>query len=386
MGSNCSCLSGGNNDEKQINTDRNGLEIEKNVVKSLESTYKVNKDAKDFSLDIRLDLSDIIHLQSVFRGYIERKKVRQIFAEPLNNDKLRLPKASNGALPVRAELQELPSSLIPDYSNSVTKMIKTKLGPFIFREASQPGLVSLGPVRMENDAIFTGEWSASKLRSGKGVQVWSDGSYYEGYWDLDKANGKGRLIHANGDVYEGDWKDDKAHGRGIYIHTDGAKYEGSWENDKQHGQGVEIWPDGAKYSGDYLNGQKHGKGLFKWADGSMYEGEFLGNNIHGNGTYTWSDGRKFCGQWKDNKMHGKGIFTWSDGRSYEGEYIDDKKQGLGTFVWPDGRKYEGMWLNGKQHGHGTYTSPNGVVKEGLWKEGRRVQDSLANENLIQGHD
>ena len=48
------------------------------------------------------------------------------------------------------------------------------------------------------------------IREGRGIQIWLDGSRYEGYWKNNKANGKGRLIHADGDVYEGDWKDDKA--------------------------------------------------------------------------------------------------------------------------------------------------------------------------------
>jgi hypothetical protein len=40
-------------------------------------------------------------------------------------------------------------------------------------------------------------------RDGMGIQIWPDGSKYEGYWKADKANGRGRLIHADGDVYEG---------------------------------------------------------------------------------------------------------------------------------------------------------------------------------------
>ena len=52
------------------------------------------------------------------------------------------------------------------------------------------------------------------IRQGKGIQIWPDGSMYEGYWADNKANGKGRLIHADGDVYDGQWKDDKAHGKG----------------------------------------------------------------------------------------------------------------------------------------------------------------------------
>ena len=38
------------------------------------------------------------------------------------------------------------------------------------------------------------------IRDGRGVQIWLDGSRYEGYWKNNKANGRGRLIHADGDV------------------------------------------------------------------------------------------------------------------------------------------------------------------------------------------
>ena len=44
------------------------------------------------------------------------------------------------------------------------------------------------------------------------MQVWVDGSKYEGSWKQDAANGYGRFILADGDVYCGNWMDDKAHG------------------------------------------------------------------------------------------------------------------------------------------------------------------------------
>lgn len=54
-------------------------------------------------------------------------------------------------------------------------------------------------------------------RDGVGVQIWPDGSRYEGLWRRDKANGRGRMTHANGDMYEGDWKEDKANGKGVFL-------------------------------------------------------------------------------------------------------------------------------------------------------------------------
>ena len=68
---------------------------------------------------------------------------------------------------------------------------------------------------LQDGAQYQGEWNkATDMRHGRGYQIWSDGSIYEGYWKADKANGRGRLIHADGDIYDGYWKNDKAHGFG----------------------------------------------------------------------------------------------------------------------------------------------------------------------------
>ena len=71
----------------------------------------------------------------------------------------------------------------------------------------------------ENRAIYYGEWEKNGTkRHGRGIQVWTDGSRYEGYWKQDKANVRGKLTHSDGDIYEGEWLDDKAHGYGVYTH------------------------------------------------------------------------------------------------------------------------------------------------------------------------
>ncbi len=59
-------------------------------------------------------------------------------------------------------------------------------------------------VEYENKAMYYGEWSTTtNQRHGRGIQIWIDGSRYEGYWKNDRANVKGKLIHADGDIYEG---------------------------------------------------------------------------------------------------------------------------------------------------------------------------------------
>jgi hypothetical protein len=334
-------------------------------------------------------IEDIVKLQSVFRGYFDRKRV---LAKYISSRKAEINKLEQKVIEKQIAQANLPNpdsksireiqGEIPDYSNIATREAEKKFGQFKYDAdfSDEFQRIRRGAVELENGAIYIGEWNQKGERHGKGVQIWNDGSKYEGYWRRDKANGKGRLIHADGDMYEGEWIDDKAHGKGVYLHTDGAKYVGEWKEDKQHGKGIETWPDGARYEGDYQSGKKHGFGKFCWADGSVYDGEFQNNNIHGKGVYVWSDGRRFEGDWQNNKMHGRGVFEWADGRRYEGEYQDDKKQGFGIFKWPDGRRYEGMWANGKQHGKGVYISSKAERREGEWREGKRFKWLDENKN------
>ena len=368
MGQNCSCL------RDPAKEDQYGLEIQRSPETSNEARATPAGQARPVPrgyLPPAIDLVHLIKVQSTLRGYLQRKAMQGVIISKQTHVRVA---ADNIYASNSTAIKEIEGE-VPDYSNPATKVAAQKYGTFAFTEGKNDDIkvFKRGPVELDNGAIYTGEWNENNQRHGKGTQVWTDGSKYEGYWRFDKANGKGRLIHADGDVYVGDWLDDKAHGEGCYLHTDGAKYEGSWREDKQHGFGVETWPDNAKYEGQYENGKKHGRGKFQWADGSMYEGEFQENNIHGKGVYNWIDGRRYDGDWKNNKMDGKGVFTWSDGRRYQGEYVDDKKQGIGEFIWPDGRKYMGSWFNGKQHGRGIYVTANGTQREGEWKDGKRIK-------------
>jgi len=140
------------------------------------------------------------------------------------------------------------------------------------------------PVEYEDGSIYYGEWmKGTKNKHGRGIQLWEDGTRYEGYFQFNKANLKGRLLHSDGDVYEGNWLNGKAEGFGVYKHIDGSVYKGNWKQDKQNGKGQENWPDNSYYKGEYFMGKKQGVGKFFWADGSMYEGEFENNLIEGKG-------------------------------------------------------------------------------------------------------
>lgn len=347
MGANCSCLSDATKLPANMEPGR--------------TRHGVSAEAGGEAHEITsVDLNEkgLLSAQSAVRGYAARKKVGTLQTTAGNDH--------------WGHIEEL--SHIDILLTEKAKQTLKSVGEFVHKNDHNDGVEvrKRGPVRMENNAIYEGEWSKDGKRHGKGKQYWVDGSLYEGNWVYDKTNGQGRLIHADGDMYEGQWLDDKAHGKGIYRHFDGAIYEGEWKNDKQHGKGKETWTDGAVYEGQYKDGKKNGKGVFKWADGSKYTGEFVDNNIQGQGKYVWNDGRVFEGHWADNKMHGHGEFKWPDGRLYIGEYIEDKKQGYGEFHWPEGKVYKGQWFDGKQHGEGELIH-KGVARKGIWENGKKVQ-------------
>ena len=187
----------------------------------------------------------IVKIQAAFRGFLTRKHVQRLRA----------------GQEAKSMMNHFDFSGPANYDNQDVQRIRQQLGPFDYQQ--DPGGLGQRETRplvsLENGARYQGEWlRGAGVRQGKGVQIWPDGSLYEGWWRDNKANGKGRLVHADGDIYDGFWKDDKAHGFGIYSHLDGARYEGFWREDKQHGHGLETWPDGASYEGDYVDGRKHG--------------------------------------------------------------------------------------------------------------------------------
>lgn len=264
-----------------------------------------------------------------------------------------------------------------------------------------------GPIKSSTGQIFMGEIDSSGKKQGLGMQIWQDGSIYEGFFYNDKPHKYGRSIDLLGNMYVGEWLNGTFCGKGSYFSNNkenplepceisrdiekNAKefhnkkesttifqcissfYEGEWRDNKRHGYGKDIWSDGSQYEGFFHEGKKQGKGKMEWNDGSRYVGEFVNDKIHGFGEYSWKDGRVYFGEWRDNHMNGKGLFTWEDGKSYEGDYLQDLKHGYGVFQWSNGEKYMGMWKQGKQEGLGRFFNENGEEKKGEWVDGKLIK-------------
>lgn len=144
---------------------------------------------------------------------------------------------------------------MPEFHTTVTIEAEQALGPFnydLYSFAEVNGqLIHDGPFELENGAIYTGELNQAGCREGRGIQVWPDGSKYEGYWLNDKVQGLGRMIFTNGDAFVGEWIDSRISGKGRYKHKNGTFILGLWKDNMPHDFCEETWSDGAHFMGHY---------------------------------------------------------------------------------------------------------------------------------------
>lgn len=214
----CNCL---------YTKDKHSLIVINNTTQkiSLKKAFNLTFEQEEY---LKLNEKSIIKIQAIIRGCIVRKKFK-------------CPKITQQKNTSKTNIKESkPIQIIPDYSNPETRAAEIKYGPFKYDPTQNidQELLDKGPFELDNQAIYSGQWSKNGQRCGKGSQIWPDGSKYDGYWKNDMANGRGRLIHADGNVYEGEWIDDKTNGYGVYTHIDGTRYAGNWYNDLQNGFGL----------------------------------------------------------------------------------------------------------------------------------------------------
>lgn len=243
----------------------NNTTQEEYLEKNISSEFRIEESHR-----MRYSLESIVKIQAVCRGHLARKQVKKIIRQQAGYQQQSQQEVAGSGLKISEEVMDQLKKE-PFEPTGKAAALYEQLGPFELEEIIfQDGeLEQRDIVVLENGARYRGQWNInSNQREGFGVQIWPDGSIYEGQWKDNKANGNGRLIHADGDIYDGHWVADKAEGYGDYKHLDGSRYEGEWLLDKQHGKGKECWNDGSSYEGQYMQGKKNGRGLFKWADGA----------------------------------------------------------------------------------------------------------------------
>ena len=207
--------------------------------------------------------------------------------------------------------------------------------------------------------------------TGKGVLYLKRGEKFEGSFINGELNGWCRYINNKVICYEGLFINGILNGKGEIIKIDDKRrkniYKGNIQNFKKEGKGTEKTSE-YTYEGDFKNDIKQGKGKIIYNSGDCYEGEMTNDEITGKGFYTWKNKHTYLGDFMGGKMHGKGVYKWPDGNQYVGEYENNIKEGHGEFSWKDGRVYKGPFENGMPHGKGTLTV-NNITFEAIFDRG-----------------
>ncbi len=344
-----------------------------------DSIFSERNDLKPF-----LHNSKLIKLQSVFRGFIFRKKFYEI--DGLKQELLK----ENDIIIKSIEQNFISKSLMKTEALFVNSYFEDNWKKYYNSEEIKDLIRENKMVKKNNylistqcllskyknnDCLYKGTLYMNSIRknkktnkfdidnlTGKGTLYLKNGKKYEGNFSNGHLNGWCRYINNNGICFEGLFMDGVLDGKGKIIKIDENRrknvYKGDIKNYKKEGKGEEKTND-YTYEGEFMNDNKHGKGKITYHNkGDFYEGEFTYGAITGKGYYVWKNKHTYCGDFVDGKMHGKGVYKWTDGNEYEGEYINNIKEGNGVFKWKDGRVFKGKFKNGKPHGEGKLTINN----------------------------
>ena len=153
---------------------------------------------------------------------------------------------------------------------------------------------------------FIGEYKNNKP---SGFGVYSAKSFsMQGYWDSENLNGIAIEVWEDGTYFQGEYKDNKKNGIGLYRWPDGTIYQGEFKDGQMNGKGIILYSNDCIFSGEIKNGYMDGYGYFSWGNGSMYIGYYSQDIKNGFGIYVW-DQKNFViyiGFWEMGKQQGIG--------------------------------------------------------------------------------
>ncbi len=423
--------------EVELNSDRQKkiqILTQQNIVplhkKELMKSYSIIEDDlskilsnnnNDSAYSEKCDLEPLINnikapeilIQSIFRGYLFRKKFNEIdglkseLFEKNNEEIKNIEKNFISKITLKGEKLFASENFEDNWKNyydfneindllegntnilySIIKnnnkeiIIKTKclLSKYKNENCLYKGSLSLNSIQKNKNEKKTFNIN---LLTGRGSLYIKNGKKYEGNFIKGELNGWARFINTKGVCFEGLFINGVLNGKGEIIKIDDNRrkniYKGDIKNFKKEGKGEEKTND-YYYEGDFVNDLRHGKGKIKFYNnnkGDSYEGDFTKGEITGKGFYTWKNKHTYLGDFVGGKMHGKGLYKWTDGNQYEGEYVNNIKEGQGEFKWKDGRIYKGAFKKGKPHGKGLLTV-NGITLEAIFDNGKYLGDSPSN--------
>ena len=372
--------------------------------KDYESIFSEKNDLKPLIKNIN---SPEIIIQSIFRGYIYRKKFNEIdgIKQELIEENNKIVKSIENDFVSKLIIKGEKLFSNKDFEENWKKYYDSKeidelilQNKNIYMNIKKDILIKTNCLLSKyknEDCLYKGTLFLNNIQknnhkktnninslTGKGILYLRNGKKFQGNFINGELNGWCRYINTKGVCYEGLFINGVLNGKGEIIKIDEKRrkhiYKGDLKNFKKEGKGVEKTSD-FNYEGEFKNDIKHGKGKIHYNNGDIYEGQFNNGEITGKGFYTWKNKHTYLGDFVGGKMHGRGLYKWTDGNQYEGEYNNNIKEGQGEFRWKDGRVYKGTFENGRPHGKGLLTV-KGITFDAAFDNGRYLGDLHASIN------
>lgn len=297
-----------------------------------------------FPLRLEIGADILQHIQNSFLSYLLCSRLkRQQQLLPLSADPDPFPPVFS---PYPAPLPRL---------SDAAEARKQEFADFEYDLPSLLLVTEMPAVRLSDESAYVGEWYKGK-RYGRGV-CYKDGGILEGYWVSGFLHHKGRIIYSDGSSYEGGFDLMRRHGHGQFMSRDGQEvYTGNWEYGVKHGKGTETLGD-VTYRGWFDRAERTGESVvLEWRNGDRYEGAMVRGMKHGYGTYVWSSGEEYVGNWVEDRKEGTGLWK-TEGKEYAGHFKNGVQQGIGFLKWSN-FEYHGEFDAGTMHGEG-WLSING---------------------------
>lgn len=157
--------------------------------------------------------------------------------------------------------------------------------------------------------------------------TWNESITYVGELKNKMPNGLGLAIYSNNYVlrYAGYFVNGKYEGKGVLLYSDGSFLSGDWKAGKLNGQGAHFDKSKNLYIGGFVNGEKTGMGTFLLRDNGFLQGIFKNDTYNGRCIYIdnlanvisdniYVNGKK-NGQGYQYELKDKKLFegTWKEG-------------------------------------------------------------------------
>jgi hypothetical protein len=111
-------------------------------------------------------------------------------------------------------------------------------------------------LKFNQNGDYFGDIDENNLRSGIGIQKWSNYNKHSSFCDTDNINGADQWVE-----YSGDWFNDEMSGKGTLYFREGHKYIGNFLSHNMHGIGSIKYGNGDTYEGNWICGEPDGGGV-----------------------------------------------------------------------------------------------------------------------------